>query len=78
MRIVVAAIVVLVNGFVGAAAMAAEDFPAMRVMSGMPNMGKGQWTINVLEGGGGPGAASVCFDSLAQMTRGPQMPEVGS
>ena len=73
MRIVAAACAVLVSLSIGAAAMAAEDFPSMRVMSGMPNLGKGQWTINVLEGGGGPGTASLCFDSLAQMTRGPQM-----
>jgi len=71
MRIVAAASAVLVSLSIGAVAMAAEDFPSMQVMSGMPNMGKGQWKINVLEGGGGPGTASLCFDSLAQMTRGP-------
>lgn len=73
MRIVAAASAVLVSLCIGAAAMAAEDFPSMRVMGGMPNMGKGQWTINVLEGGGGPRTVSLCFDNLAQMARGPQM-----
>jgi len=74
MRIVVpvcAAIFAL--GF-GAQETAAEDMSSMRVMSGMPNMGKGQWSIHVLEGGGGmPRTASICFESLAQLTRGPGM-----
>jgi hypothetical protein len=38
-------------------------------------MGKGQWTINILQGGGGmPKTASICLDSLAQMAHGPGMP----
>lgn len=73
MRIVAAASALLVVSCIGATAMAAEDFPSMQVMSGMPNMGKGQWTISVLEGGGGPGTALLCFDSLAQMARGPRV-----
>lgn len=75
MHIVIAAFAALVNLWIGASAVAAEDVSSMQVMSGMPNMGKGQWTINVLEGGGGmPRTASVCFDSLAQMARGPEVP----
>ncbi|MDH3315324.1 MAG: hypothetical protein OEN48_15975 [Betaproteobacteria bacterium] len=75
MRIAIAALAVLVNLWISAAAVAAEDVSSMQIMSGMPNMGQGQWTINVLEGGGGmPKTASVCLDSLAQMARGPGMP----
>jgi hypothetical protein len=75
MRIAIVASAALVNLWIGAATMAADDVSSMQVMSGMPNMGKGQWTINVLEGGGGmPRTASVCFDSLAQMARGPEIP----
>ena len=74
MHIVVAACAAFfVLGF-GAPVLAAEDMSSMRVMRGMPNMGKGQWTINVLEGGGSmPRTASICFESLAQLTRGPGM-----
>lgn len=75
MRIAIAAFAALVNLWIGTAAVAAEDVSSMQVMGGMPNMGKGQWTINILEGGGGmPRTASVCLDSLAQMARGPEMP----
>ena len=74
MHIVVAASAALFALCFGAPALAAEDMSSMRVMRGMPNMGKGQWTINVLEGGGGmPQTASICFESLAQLTRGPGM-----
>jgi len=74
MRFVIAACAVFFILCVSSPAMAAEDVSSMRVMSGMPNMGKGQWTINVLEGGAGmPRKASICFESLAQLTRGPGM-----
>ncbi len=74
MHILVAACAAFFALCFSASAMAAEDMSSMQVMRGMPNMGKGQWTINVLEGGGGmPRTASICFDSLAQLTRGPGM-----
>lgn len=74
MRIVIAASVALVGLCFGAAAVAAEDVSSMRVMRGMPNMGKGQWTINVLEGGGAmPRTASLCLETFAQMARSPGM-----
>lgn len=74
MHIVVAACAALFALCFATPAMAAEDMSSMRVMRGMPNMGKGQWTINVLEGGSGmPRTASICFESLAQLTRGPGM-----
>lgn len=68
MRIVVAAFTALLNLCFGTATVAAEDLSSMRVMSGMPNMGKGQWTINILEGGAGmPRTASLCLETMAQM-----------
>ena len=74
MRIVIAACAAIFALGFGAQETAAEDMSSMRVMSGMPNMGKGQWSIHVLEGGGGmPRTASICFESLAQLTRGPGM-----
>ncbi len=74
MRILIAASAALVGLCSGAAAVASEDISSMRVMSGMPNMGKGQWTIEVLEGGGGmPRTASLCLETFAQMARGSAM-----
>jgi len=72
MHLAVAASAMLVNLWIGAAAIAADDFSAMQVARGMPNMGKGQWKIDILEGGGGiPRSGSICLESLAQMARGP-------
>jgi hypothetical protein len=71
MRIAIAASAALVSLWIGAAAVAADDLSSMRITSGMPNMGKGQWTIDILEGGGAmPRTASICLESLAQMSRG--------
>jgi len=71
MRIAIGAFATLASLWIAAPAAAAEAFPAMKVMAGMPNMGKGQWTINFLESGGAmPAKASICFDSFAQMARG--------
>lgn len=73
MRILIAAFAALVGLCSGAAAAASEDISLMRVMSGMPSMGKGQWTMSVLEGGEGmPRTASLCLETLAQMARGPE------
>lgn len=72
MHLAIAASAMLVSLWIGAAAIAADDFSAMQVARGMPNMGKGQWKIDILEGGGGiPRSGSICLESLAQMARGP-------
>lgn len=74
MRIVFAASAALVSLCFSVAAVAADDVSSMRVMSGLPSMGKGQWTMTVLEGGEGmPRTASLCFETLAQLARGPGM-----
>ena len=73
--VAIAASAVFVNLSIGAVAVAADDISALRVTNGMPNMGKGQWTINILQGGVGmPRTASICLDSMAQMAQGPGMP----
>ena len=72
MRFAIAAFAALLNLSIGAAAIAADDLSAMEVARGMPDMGKGQWKIDILEGGGGlPRSGSICLESLAQMARGP-------
>ena len=72
MHLAIAASAMLVSLWIGTAAIAADDFSAMQVARGMPNMGKGQWKIDILEGGGGiPRSGSICLESLAQMARGP-------
>jgi hypothetical protein len=73
--VAIAASAVFVNLSIGAVAVVADDISALRVTNGMPNMGKGQWTINILQGGVGmPRTASICLDSMAQMAQGPGMP----
>lgn len=72
MPIAIAVSAALLNLWIGTAAFAADDFSAMQVARGMPDMGKGQWKIDILEGGGGiPRSGSICLESLAQMARGP-------
>lgn len=61
----------LINLWAGTAAMAADDVSALEVSRGMPNMGKGQWAISILEGGGGiPRTGSICLERLEQMAGG--------
>lgn len=51
--------------------LAADDFSDLQVARGMPNMGKGQWTIQILDGGGGiPRTGSICLERLGQMVGG--------
>ncbi|HXV09355.1 MAG TPA: hypothetical protein VD839_00985 [Burkholderiales bacterium] len=71
MRLAVAASAALLNLWIGAAALAADDLSAMEVARGMPDMGKGQWKIDILEGAGGlPRSGSICLESVAQMAQG--------
>ena len=71
MRFAIAASAALLNLWIGATGLAADDLSAMEVARGMPSMGKGQWKIDILEGGGGlPRSGSICLESLAQMTQG--------
>jgi len=71
MRMAIIASAALVGFWAGAAAIAADDFSALQVARGMPNMGKGQWTISILEGGGGlPRSGSICLEKLEQMAGG--------
>lgn len=71
MRTNLAAFVVLITLLPGAASFAADDFSELQVAHGMPNMGKGQWTINILEGGGGIArTGSICLEKLGQMIGG--------
>jgi hypothetical protein len=70
MRLAIAASAALLTLWLGAAAVAADDLSAMEVARGMPNMGKGQWKIEILEGASGlPRSGSICLESLAQMTQ---------
>ena len=72
MRFAIAASAALLNLWIGATAPAADDLSSMEVARGMPGMGKGQWKIDILEGGGGlPLSGSICLESLAQMAHGP-------
>lgn len=74
MRTVIAASAAAIGLCLGTAALGSGDISSLRVMNGMPNMGKGQWTIEVLEGGAGmPRTAALCLDTFAQMARGPAM-----
>lgn len=71
MHRIIAAFAALIPLIVAVAGAGADDFSALMVARGMPNMGKGQWTINILEGGGGiPRAGSVCLERLEQMAGG--------
>jgi hypothetical protein len=71
MRIVIAAPAALLSLWMGAAALAADDLSSMEVGRGMPSMGKGQWKIDILDGGGGlPRSGSICLESVAQMAQG--------
>ena len=71
MRLAIAASAAFLNLWMCAAAVAADDLSAMEVARGMPNMGKGQWKIDILEGAGGlPRSGSICLESLAQMAQG--------
>jgi hypothetical protein len=71
MRIFIAALAALLSLWMGAAALAADDLSSMEVGRGMPSMGKGQWKIDILEGGGAlPRSGSICLESVAQMAEG--------
>ena len=78
MRMTVVTSAALINLWGGAAAMAADDVSALEISRGMPNMGKGQWSISILQGGGGiPRSGSICLERLEQMAGSMGRPQTG-